>query len=122
MSQGNPITSNQVLGPIDRDAANPSISFGASTEQGQNSGTGIRGDFNTVSVSIAGTDKLQASASGILLSNDVALMNGAGVPTDNVTGAAYAGIGSIYIDRTNGKMYINGGTKALPVWKIVTSA
>jgi hypothetical protein len=33
-----------------------------------------------------------------------------------------AGIGSRYTDVTAGKLYINGGTKAQPVWKIVTSA
>jgi hypothetical protein len=48
--------------------------------------------------------------------------SGAGVPTDNVTGATFAAIGSIYADITAGKLYVNGGTMALPVWKLVTSA
>lgn len=48
----------------------------------------------------------------------------AGVPVDGTagTGVGYAGPGSIYIDITNKKMYINGGTKLSPLWKIVTSA
>lgn len=58
---------------------------------------------------------------------------GAGVVTamalDSLTGGTglasaigVAGIGSRYTDITNGKLYINGGTKAVPVWNIVTSA
>jgi len=54
--------------------------------------------------------------------NSVLLITGAGVPTDNVTGADVTEIGSLYLDSTNGKAYINGGTKALPVWKLITSA
>jgi hypothetical protein len=49
---------------------------------------------------------------------------GAGVPVDGTsgTGAGTAGIGSIYSDVTNGKLYVNGGTLASPTWKLVTSA
>jgi len=47
---------------------------------------------------------------------------GAGAPTDGVTGAAISEIGFRYTDQTAGKMYVNGGTKASPVWKLVTSA
>jgi hypothetical protein len=56
------------------------------------------------------------------VSNDVVFLTGAGVPTNGVTGAGFAGIGSMCIDVTAGKMYLNGGTKSAPVWKIVTSA
>ena len=38
------------------------------------------------------------------------------------TGIGTAGIGSLHIDWTNGKLYINGGTLGVPVWNIVTSA
>jgi len=38
------------------------------------------------------------------------------------TAAGVAGPGSRYTDTTNCKLYINGGTKAVPDWKIVTSA
>lgn len=38
------------------------------------------------------------------------------------TGIGTAGIGSLCADYTNGKLYINGGTLAAPVWKLVTSA
>lgn len=59
---------------------------------------------------------------------DVKHYVGAGVPVDYTdgtppaTGEAVAGKGSLYTDTTNGKLYINGGTKAQPVWKLVTSA
>jgi len=55
---------------------------------------------------------------------DVCELIGAGAPTDGTTGATIAGKGSRYTDITNGKLYINSGagTKAVPAWKIVTSA
>jgi len=56
------------------------------------------------------------------LTGDVVMFHGAGAPVDGTTGANVAGIGSIYIRRDTGKMYINGGTKAVPAWKLVTSA
>lgn len=64
----------------------------------------------------------------IASANDVIRLEGDGVPVDYTdgdpaaTGEGIAGKGSTYIDYTNGKLYINGGTKAEPVWKIVTSA
>lgn len=54
--------------------------------------------------------------------NDVRFISGAGVPVDSTTGAGDCGKGSIYSDTTNGKLYVNGGTKSAPVWKLVTSA
>lgn len=55
---------------------------------------------------------------------DVRWISGAGVPTDAVTGAGDCGPGSLYTDTTGKKLYINSGTgtKASPVWKLVTSA
>ena len=59
-----------------------------------------------------------------LMNRDVRTISGAGVPVDGTTGAGDTGKGSLYIDVTNGKLYINSGagTKASPAWKIVTSA
>lgn len=56
--------------------------------------------------------------------SDLRHLHGAGAPTDAVTGAGECGKGSLYTDRTNGKLYINSGagTKASPAWKLVTSA
>ena len=67
-------------------------------------------------------------ASGMVLNGDTRLYITAGAPVDYTdgtppaTGEAEAGKGSLAIDTTNGKLYVNGGTKAQPVWKIVTSA
>jgi hypothetical protein len=57
--------------------------------------------------------------------------DGSGVVTAlaaaNMTGGAGFGVnvlgkGGLVADTTNGKLYINGGTLAAPVWKLVTSA
>jgi hypothetical protein len=48
----------------------------------------------------------------------------AGVPVDGAAGTQFgvAAKGALLIDTTNAKLYINGGTLAVPVWKLVTSA
>lgn len=43
-------------------------------------------------------------------------IQGAVSPTNAVTGAGVAGIGSIYIDYVLGTLWINTGTKASPTW------
>ncbi len=58
----------------------------------------------------------------VRMSHEVCMLSGAGVPVDGTTGATYAEKGSLYIDRSAGKVYVNGGTKAVPAWKIITSA
>jgi hypothetical protein len=79
--------------------------------------------------STAGYTPMLYSKADVRLSNNVVMLNGAGAPVDYSagppivgTGIGFAGIGSIYVDTTNGKLYVNGGTLAQPVWKIVTSA
>lgn len=68
------------------------------------------------------------TSSGLVISGDVRMYVGAGAPVDYTdgtppaTGEGEAGIGSIYVNTTTGKLYLNGGTKAQPVWKLVTSA
>ena len=58
--------------------------------------------------------------------NSVWWLIGSGTPVDGTsgTGAGFAGPGSLYTDIATPKIFINGGagTKASPVWKIVTSA
>lgn len=56
-----------------------------------------------------------------MLNNNVFIIVNAGVPTA-ATGPGVCGKGSLCIDYTNAKLYINGGTLAVPDWKIVTSA
>lgn len=71
---------------------------------------------------------LNVTQTQVRIGVDVYFINGAGVPVDYTdgsppaTGEGVTGIGSLYTDITNGKLYINGGTKAQPVWKLVTSA
>jgi hypothetical protein len=55
------------------------------------------------------------------LGNDVVIMLHNAAPDANV-GANVAGPGSMCIDYTNANLYINGGTKAVPAWKLVTKA
>lgn len=58
----------------------------------------------------------------------VSILSTVGGPVDYTdgsppaTGEGTAEIGSLCADRTSGKLYINGGTKAQPLWKIITSA
>lgn len=62
------------------------------------------------------------------LAGDVWIYCTAGAPVDYTdgdpaaTGEGEAGIGSIAIRLDTGKHYVNKGTKAQPVWGIVTSA
>lgn len=58
---------------------------------------------------------------GFHMGNDVWLFSKAGVPTAGTSGdgAGWATIGSLCVDRTNGKLYINTNTKASPTWTVV---
>jgi len=87
-----------------------------------NAGSGFNFGLDLFGAAHDGYSELAILKADVRMSKEVCMLNGAGAPTDNVTGATYAEKGSLYIDRTNGKLYINGGTKASPVWKIVTSA
>ncbi len=57
----------------------------------------------------------------IKMSNDVCLLNGATTPVDggSGTGAGLAGKGSQYTARDTGVVYLNTGTKAVPVWTVL---
>lgn len=62
---------------------------------------------------------------GICVGNNVWYFSGTGAPVDGTsgTGAGWAGPGSEYTRTVSTiKKYINGGTTASPVWKLVTSA
>lgn len=59
------------------------------------------------------------------LGDDVVMFAVSGVPVDGTSGsgAGIAGPGSVCVRYdASPKMYINGGTKASPTWKLVTSA
>jgi len=61
------------------------------------------------------------SVGDVILSDNVIIMEDSGKPTDNITGFSEAQTGSLYCDRKNAKLYVNGGTKEIPAWKVVTS-
>lgn len=48
----------------------------------------------------------------------------AGVPVDGAAGTQFgvAAKGALLIDTTNANVYINAGTLAVPVWKLITRA
>lgn len=71
-----------------------------------------------------GADAVGGGARLLDNANSVWELMAKGTPVDGAagTGGGWAGIGSTYRDLTAGKLYINGGTKASPAWKIVTSA
>jgi hypothetical protein len=56
-----------------------------------------------------------------LVRNDVFILTETGVPTNGTSGdgAGFAGKGSLCIDSTNGKLYINTGTRLSPTWSLV---
>lgn len=77
-------------------------------------------------VDASGNDRFPAG--GLRLTGDVYVTAGAGAPVDYTdgtppaTGEGVMGIGSLYVRTDTGKWYTNGGTKAQPLWKLVTSA
>ncbi len=69
-----------------------------------------------------------AYAGAILLdgsdpANPVWLLIASGTPTDGVAGTGtWSGAGSLFVDKSAGKIYINGGPVGTPDWDIITSA
>lgn len=61
--------------------------------------------------------------SGMVLKNSVRIFVLAGAPVDGTSGteAGVAGKGSLVVDSTGGKLYINTNTKASPTWTVVGS-
>jgi hypothetical protein len=62
-----------------------------------------------------------ASVPDVSAPADVQHLFGAGAPTA-ATGANQAQTASLYTDTVNAQIYLNGGTKAAPVWKLLTRA
>lgn len=57
-------------------------------------------------------------AAGIMIGPGVYIFSGSANPVDGTsgTGARWAGIGSLYIQRTAGTLFQNTGTKLSPTW------
>lgn len=53
------------------------------------------------------------------VSNNVVVITAAGAPVNGTTGDDYAGVGSLYVDVTAGKLYINTGAIDNPTWVVV---
>lgn len=87
-----------------------------------NAGSGFDYGMDLTSPGHDGYADLAILKADIRMSHDVCTFSGATAPVDGVTGAGYAGTGSLYIARDTGKGYLNGGSKAVPAWKIITSA
>lgn len=89
-----------------------------------NVGSGVDYGVDLFGAAHDGYNEAAVLKADLRLSKEVCLLNGAGVPADGGagTGAGFAEIGSQYMDRTNGNLYLNAGTKAAPTWKLVTRA
>jgi hypothetical protein len=99
-----------------------------------NLATGEAGAITSTAAQIKTAIEAEAAAAALVtmaFAADGGLDDGSGVVTAmslaNLAGGEGLGIGtmgkgSLVADTTNGKLYINGGTKAVPVWKLVTSA
>lgn len=77
-------------------------------------------------VNAAGVSIFQAD--GMVIYGDTRIYITSGAPVDYTdgsppaTGEGEAGIGSLCVRTDTGKWYTNGGTKAQPIWKLITSA
>ncbi|HXN74931.1 MAG TPA: hypothetical protein VN855_00380 [Candidatus Acidoferrum sp.] len=89
-----------------------------------NAGSGFSYGLDLTSPAHDGYNALAILKADIRMSHDVCTFSGATAPVDggSGTGAGFAGTGSLYIARDTGKGYLNGGSKATPAWKIITSA
>lgn len=86
-----------------------------------NAGSGFDYGLDLTSAAHDGYNALAILKADIRMSHDVCVFPGSVAPSASV-GAGFAGPGSLYVYLTTMKLYINGGTKATPDWKIVTSA
>jgi len=90
---------------------------------GTDYGLDLFDDGSAVNAQYSGTAQPYRVANADLrLTNNVVVMSGAGAPVDGTTGDNFAGPGSLYIDRTNFDLYIQGSAITTPVWKLVTRA
>jgi hypothetical protein len=128
-----PIVANNLLIPIDGTAAAPSLAFGGGP--GGTSGTGMYGTYGSIKHTLNGTLALTLDTTGLTLASGqikaptggslavgpTVFITGAGVPVNGTTGLNVAGIGSLYSDITNGKLYITTGPASATVWIVVGS-
>lgn len=72
----------------------------------------------------AAIDRAFYAKAPLRLVDDFVILTGDGAPTSGASGTGdnVAGKGSLYVDITNGKFYVQGGAITAPDWKLVTSA
>lgn len=87
-------------------------------------GSGVDFGLDLFGAAHDGFDEARIIKASIRMAKEVCILTKAGVPADGIagTGAGFAEKGSLCVDLTNGKLYVNGGSKASPTWKLVTSA
>lgn len=76
----------------------------------------------TLAFAAGGPQVLLAIADNSLTGTSPTLAIAVTTPGVAGTGGGQAGIGSRYTDIAAGNLYLNGGTKVRPVWKLVTRA
>lgn len=84
-------------------------------------GSGIDYGLDLYGAAHDGFSALPIANADIRMSGQTCILQGAGVPSDGTTGDNFAGKGSLYIDTTNGKLYINTGAITNPTWVVVGS-
>jgi hypothetical protein len=96
----------------------------AAMSNNSTAGSGFDYGLDLTSAAHDGFNALAILKADVRMSNDVCIMQLAGVPVDggSGTGANFAGPGSLCIDTTNKNAYINAGSKASPTWKLITRA
>ena len=92
-----------------------------------NAGSGVDYGLDLFDTAVSGylsvpTLPLAIANADIRMTHEVCILNGSGAPTNGVTGATFAEIGSLYSNRTSGAIYTNTGTKASPVWTATGTA
>jgi hypothetical protein len=80
------------------------------------SGSGFTYGLDLFGAAHNGYLELSIKNAAIRMDHEVCILNGSGIPTNAVTGATFAEIGSLYMNTTSGALYSNTGTKASPIW------
>jgi hypothetical protein len=59
---------------------------------------------------------------GKIVEGSLGLLSLAGTPVNGTAGTHVgAGVGALLVDTTTGKLYVNTGTEAAPIWTVVGS-
>lgn len=84
-------------------------------------GSGFNYGLDLYGAAHDGFNALAILKADVRMSNQVCILTGAGVPSNGTTGLNFAERGSLYVDITNGKLYITTGPASATVWVVVGS-